>query len=73
MDQVDRKEVDIRKALNYNYTEEDVNFVSEFRSLLTQFVSRELQMVKEKGRFLRGPVNYAMRKGDLIKAKVSAN
>jgi len=52
MDQVERKETDIRKALNYNYNEEDVNY-----------------MVQEKKRFLKGPVNYAMRKSDLIKAK----
>ncbi|VDK59098.1 unnamed protein product [Anisakis simplex] len=54
IDHVEKKEADIKKALNYRYTDEDID-----------------KMVKEKARFKRGPLNYAIEKGQLMKMKVS--
>ncbi|VDN06337.1 unnamed protein product [Thelazia callipaeda] len=53
IDQVEKKEADIRKAVNYSYSDKDIEL-----------------MVQEKMRFQKGPLNYAVEKGKLIKLKM---
>lgn len=69
MDFVDRKATDIKNAVEYNYTDADINQVC-FELKLIVLWNLILQIVKEKTRFSKNPTNYAFQKGELHKAKV---
>ncbi|KAK2103773.1 RNA polymerase-associated protein rtf1 [Saguinus oedipus] len=65
LDEINKKELSIKEALNYKFNDQDIE---EVRNLVTQI----LEIVKEKERFRKAPPNYAMKKTQLLKEKAMA-
>lgn len=84
LDEITKKEQTIKEALNYKFNDKDIEDVSLLIRMLKDFfafvefmkrktiLSRHLlQIVKEKDRFRKAPPNYAMKKTQLLKDKVT--
>lgn len=84
LDEITKKEQSIKEALNYKFNDKDIEDVSIFSgcslislaSYIMQwnkniFCVYSLQIVKEKDRFRKAPPNYAMKKTQLLKDKVT--
>lgn len=84
LDEITKKEQTIKEALNYKFNDKDIEDVGllirmmkdffafvDFTKRKTILLEHLLQIVKEKDRFRKAPPNYAMKKTQLLKDKVT--
>ncbi|OXB61153.1 hypothetical protein ASZ78_008437 [Callipepla squamata] len=70
LDEINKKEVSIKEALNYKFNDQDIE--ETFHTWISLLFLLVLQIVKEKERFRKAPPNYAMKKTQLLKEKAMA-